>query len=57
MRYILLGSDAPKVYVKDCKETKGELCITKETDFIRKIVNCSGCSYYNICFLFQKKSL
>ena len=55
MRYILLGSDAPKVYVKDCKESKSELYISKDTDFLRTELSCSNCFYNNICFLLQKK--
>jgi hypothetical protein len=57
MPYILLGSDKPKVYIKDCKKTKGELCITKETDFIRKEQNCQQCFYYSICYLNKKNNL
>jgi hypothetical protein len=55
MRYILLGSDKPKVYIKDCKETKGELCISKETDFVREEQNCTKCLYYIICCLPKKR--
>ena len=57
MRYILLGSDAPKVYIKDCKESISEICFTKETDFLRTELFCVSCLYYNICCLLQKKNL
>ena len=54
MRYILLGSDAPKVYVKDCKESKPQLLIIKDTDFIREELRCLDCFYKNVCFLDKK---
>ena len=55
MRYILPGSDAPKVYVKDCKESKSQLYIIKDTDFLRTELYCLDCLYSSICFLLQKK--
>lgn len=57
MKYILLGADKLKVYVKQCKSSKSELLIEKETDFIRQHNSCSECFYYGICCLVSKSNV